>query len=154
MAVEIENVREQCIAAVRARVKIGEISHHFGPHLDKVYAFLRERSELRFAGAHNVFLYRGTDEPRRGGHIAVEFAVQVSRTFDDAGDIFCTATPAGRIATLTHVGPYHLLQRTHLAIQKWCSEKGHALALVDWEIYGDWVEDPARLETKVCYLLR
>ena len=154
MKVEIETVAEQPIAAVIARVPMGEIGAHFRPHLDKVYDFLKTHGDVRLPGAHNVFVYRGKDiHLHKDGKIPVEFAVLVARKFAEDGEVNCSSTPAGRIATATHVGPYSRLSDTHGAIQKWCAQHGHALAGIDWEIYGDWNDDPKKLETKVCYLL-
>jgi hypothetical protein len=39
-------------------------------------------------------------------------------------------------------------------VVRWCAEQGRPLAGPRWEIYGDWREDPAELETEVYYLLR
>jgi effector-binding domain-containing protein len=64
------------------------------------------------------------------------------------------STQAGRVATPLHVGPYDRLSEAHVAIQKWCAENGYVPAGVDWDVYGDWNDDPAKLETRVFYLLR
>ena len=31
---------------------------------------------------------------------------------------------------------------------------GFAFLILSWEIYGDWSDDPSKLETTVAYLLR
>jgi hypothetical protein len=36
----------------------------------------------------------------------------------------------------------------------WCAARGHRLQGTRWEIYGDWADDPAVLETQVSYLIR
>jgi effector-binding domain-containing protein len=151
--VAIETVTEQPLAAVLERVRQRDIGSRVRPNLDTVYAFLREREDLRFPGAHNVLLYRHKDDPRTDGTMHVEYAVQVRRAFERTGDVFASATPAGHIATATHVGPYERLGESHDAVQRWCRTNRHTLAGVDWELYGDWNDDPAKLETKVCYLL-
>ena len=153
MKIEIETVTEQPLAAVLERVRQRDIGTRVRPNLDQVYAFLKEHPDLRFRGAHNVLLYRHKDDPRTDGRMHVEYAVQVRRAFARTGDVFASATPAGRIATATHVGPYERLGDTHGAVQRWCSANGHPLAGIDWEIYGDWTDDPTKLETTVCYLL-
>ena len=100
-----------------------------------------------------MLLYRHKDDPRTDGKMHVEYAVQVRQPFARTGEVFASATSAGRIATATHVGSYERLGDTHDAVQRWCRANGHALAGIDWEIYGDWTDDPTKLETKVCYLL-
>jgi hypothetical protein len=153
MKVQIETVTEQPLAAVLERVQQRDIGTRVRPNLDQVYAFLKEHPDLRFPGAHNVLLYRHKDDPRTDGRMHVEYAVQVRRAFSRTGDVFASATPAGLIATATHVGPYERLGDTHGAVQRWCSANRHGLAGIDWEIYGDWTDDATKLETKVCYLL-
>ena len=153
MKIEIETVTEQPLAAVLERVRQRDIGTRVRPNLDHVYAFLKEHPDLRFQGAHNVLLYRHKDDPRTDGRMHVEYAVQVRRAFARTGDVFASATPAGRIATATHVGPYERLGDAHGIVQRWCSANHHRLAGIDWETYGDWTDDPTKLETTVCYLL-
>jgi hypothetical protein len=43
---------------------------------------------------------------------------------------------------------------THDAILAWTRANGRALARRSWEIYGDWSDDPAKVETTICYLLK
>ena len=59
------------------------------------------------------------------------------------------STQAGRVATPLHVGPYDRLSEALVAIQAWCAENGYAPAGVDRDVYGDWNDDPAKLETRV-----
>jgi effector-binding domain-containing protein len=49
----------------------------------------------------------------------------------------------------THRGPYDGLAAAHRAVLNHCANEGLALSGTRWEIYGDWEEDPARLETQV-----
>ena len=41
-----------------------------------------------------------------------------------------------------------------MAVREWCAEQGHTLAGPNWEVYGDWTDNPAELRTDVFYLLR
>ena len=136
------------LAAVRRRVAIGGVGPAWRPALDQVWAFLRTQPGLRTDG-HNVFLYH---------HVArvvvtVDFGVQVARPFDGDGDVRCVATPAGRVASTVHRGPYDRLGDAHAAVAAWCEGSARAIGAASWEIYGDWSDDPAKLETQVVYLL-
>ncbi len=133
MTIEIEMVTEQSLAAVLERVRQRDIGTRVRPNLDQVYAFLKEHADLRFPGAHNVLLYRHKDDPRTDGRMHVEYAVQVRQAFARTGEVFASATPAGRIATATHVGPYERLGDTHEAVQRWCRANRHAPAGIEWE---------------------
>ena len=50
-----------------------------------------------------------------------------------------------------HRGPYGRLDDAHRAIRNWCTTMGLRPTKVRWEIYGDWTQDEAQLETEVWY---
>ncbi len=56
---------------------------------------------------------------------------------------------AGRAARALHVGPYSELHRTYSELHAWCRREGLRLASQSWEIYGDWQDDPSKLETEL-----
>src|SRR5439155_11276741 len=143
-------VSAQTIAAVQRRVRIGEVARAWKPALDLVWEFLRQHEGLRTDG-HNCFLYR---HPALGeAEMVVDFGVQVVRPFQDAGEVICTETPAGEVAVTTHIGSYGKLAAAHEAINSWRAATGRAFGACSWEIYCDWTDDEAKLETQVVYLL-
>jgi GyrI-like small molecule binding domain len=146
--VEEHEVGAQWIAAVHARLPIGGVAGAFRQPLDRVWAFLRAHPGLRTDG-HNLFLYHHGAR----GELSVDFGVQVVRPFDGDGDVQCIATPAGRVASTVHRGPYDRLGDAHAALVAWCEHGGRAVGDASWEIYGDWSDDPALLETTVVYRL-
>jgi len=148
--VVLEDVAARPLAAVHARVPVGQVADAWRPALDQVWAFLRSRDGLRTDG-HNIFVYRHPAEP--GAPMDVDFGVEVSRPFTPSGDVGFTHTPAGRVASTVHVGPPDDLAGANAAIEAWCAANGHALAGVSWEIYGDPGDDPAGFEVQVLYLL-
>lgn len=148
-----EQVTEQTIAAVRATVMLSNIANSFRDPLDKVWNFLRQQDGLHIHGL-NTFIYRSDETKNASGGIQVDFGVQVTRPFASEGDVMCLTTPAGLAAATVHRGAYSRLGQTHAAVRAWCDANGHAPAGVNWEIYGNWNNDPARLETRVSYLLR
>jgi effector-binding domain-containing protein len=89
--------------------------------------------------------------------INLEAGVEITAEFRGAGRVLRSATPAGNVATTTHLGPYDSLYRAHDAIHRWCRGHGHAMAGPSWEVYGHWVADwntdPSRIRTDVVYLL-
>lgn len=99
---------------------------------------------------------------RKGGpdlNIALYGTFDENDTFDlDCGVVTTTepngATPAGTIATTTHIGPYSGLNEAHRALHAWVREQGHRIAGPSWEIYGHWTDDPSQLRTDIFYLLR
>jgi len=145
-----KTVSSQPLAAVRRCVRIGDIGRAWKPALDLVWEFLDRHEGLRTDG-HNCFVYH---HPAQGElAMEVDFGVQVIRTFQDAGEVVCTETPAGEVVLTTHIGSYGKLAAAHQAIQSWRTATDRVFAGCSWEIYGDWTDDEAKLETQVVYLL-
>src|SRR5262245_37243718 len=143
-------VSAQPLAAVRRRVRIGDVGRTWKPALDLVWEFLRRHEGLR-AGGHNCFLYHHA----ANGEAVMDanFGVQVIRPFDDEGEVICTETPAGEVVMTTHIGSYAGLAAAHNALHSWRAASGRAFGAYSWEIYGDWTDDETKLETQVIYLL-
>ncbi len=85
--------------------------------------------------------------------IHLEVGVEVFEPFEGDERVSSSSTPAGTVATTVHMGAYDRLHEAHVAIRQWCSENGHTLAGPNWEVYGHWDDDPAKLRTDVFYLL-
>jgi hypothetical protein len=148
MSVEVRTVPARLLAAVHRSVRPGEVGGAWGPALDQVWAFLRATPGLRTDG-HNVFLYRPA-----GGLLECDFGVEVTRAFEPSGEVRLVETPAGRVASALHVGPYGRLMEAYGAIDAWIAANGEQAGGVSWELYGDWSDDPSKLETRVELLLR
>ena len=146
--VVIQTVPEQIIAASRQRTTYAAVSREIGPLLAHPWAFLKERPELQMHG-RNVAIYWGASTEG-----SIEVGVEVSARFEDQAEVFCSATPAGSVATCLHIGPYDQLNKAHEAVHHWCAAAGRELATPSWELYGHWEEDPAKLRTDVLYLLK
>lgn len=145
-----KTVSSQPLAAVRRRVRIGDVASAWKPALDLVWEFLGGHEGLRTDG-HNCFLYH---HPASGeAAMVVDFGVQVVRPFQDAGEVVSTQTPAGEVVMTTHIGSYGKLAAAHEAINSWRAATGRAFGAYSWEIYGDWTDEEAKLETQVVYLL-
>ncbi|MGC1686401.1 MAG: GyrI-like domain-containing protein [Candidatus Acidiferrales bacterium] len=147
--VVVEAAQTEFVAAVRATVPIGDIARAWKPALDQVWAFLKTHSELR--PGHNLFLYHHAE--RRNEPMNIDFGVQVARPFEREGDVRCIETPAGEVARTVHIGPYDRLTDAHNALHAWCDRHHRKIGRVSWEVYGDWNNDSALLETKIKYLL-
>lgn len=148
--VSVQVVPSRMLAAVRRKVRIGEVASAWKPALDQVWEFLKQHPGLRSDG-HNIFLYH--HPANREAPMDVDFGVEVTRAFERTGEVFSTETPAGRVATALHVGPYERFRETHDAIHAWARANRETFAGKSWEIYGDWGDDPEKLETRIEYLL-
>jgi effector-binding domain-containing protein len=149
--VQVEVVSPRLLAAVEREVAAGHVREVWRPALDQVWTFLRSQPGLRTDG-HNIFLYHHPN--KNGDPMHADFGVEVTREFDRSGEVRPVTTPSGEAAAVRHIGPYGRLAEAHRAVHEWAKESGRALAGTSWEIYGDWNEDPAKLDTLVMYLLR
>jgi effector-binding domain-containing protein len=147
--VVVEPAHAELIAAVRATVPRGGISRAWKPALDQVWAFLKTNRELR--PGHNFFLYHHPQ--RRNEPMNIDFGVQVARRFEPQDNVRCVQTPSGEVARTVHVGPYDRLSDAHNALSDWCATHNRTIGPTSWEVYGDWNNDPALLETTIKYLL-
>jgi effector-binding domain-containing protein len=143
--VQTIKVEPQTTAVVRRRASADELATVVPQGCGEVWTFIRS-SGLPHPG-RNLAVYLD-------GEINLEVGVEVSQPFAGNDQVVCSSTPAGLVATTAHLGPYHRLGEAHAAICKWCEENGHALAGPNWEVYGHWDDDPAKLRTDVFYLLR
>ena len=142
--VSVKTAVAQPTAVVAAATTWEEFPTLWRTLLDEVYAFVRAGGATQ--DGRNVMLYRD-DVPN------VEVGVQVTAPFEPAGRVVPSVLPGGEVASTVHRGPYDVLGEAHVALRAWCASHNHALTGIRWEIYGDWREDPADLETEVCYLL-
>jgi effector-binding domain-containing protein len=147
--VVVETTPAEPMAAVRAKVTISNIAQAWKPALDQVWTFLKANGGL--GPGHNLFLYHHPE--RRDEAMDIDFGVQVAHLFESEGNVQCIKTPAGEVARTVHIGPYDKLGDAHNAIHAWCAANNRKIAQASWEIYGDWSDDPALLETTIKYLL-
>jgi effector-binding domain-containing protein len=114
--------------------------------LDVVWPVLREQGVRT---DHNVVVYRGG----AGGTLTVDVGVETLTSFEDRGEVRHVLTPSGEVATTAHFGEYSDMGRAYAALERWCADHSRSPAGVNWEVYGDWEEDPAKRRTDVYFLL-
>jgi effector-binding domain-containing protein len=149
--VQIEHLTPRWLAAVRRTALPRDTPRLVRRALDLVWAFLAKHPGLRTDGP-NVFLYHDLRWPE--GWARIDFGVEVTRRFDSEGEVRCVETPAGEAAVLGHRGPYGELPKAHAALRVWCAANKRTIGAHILEVYGDWSEDPSKLETTIQYLLR
>ena len=151
MSVEIENVSERPVVAIRRRMRQPEIATGFRAPLDEVW-----RSCASTPSYVPTTTCSSITRPRNAPARWTSTSASRSRQpFAAEGEVRCVTMPAGRAATMHACRPRTTgwSRRTQKS-QRWCAANGHALAGVSWEIYGHWNDDPSKLETRVGYLLQ
>jgi hypothetical protein len=113
VSVNVQTVHPRMLASVRREVAPGAVGSAWGPALGKVWEFIRSQPGLRTDG-HNIFLYHHPKQP--GAPILCDFGVEVTRTFETAGEVHATETPGGEAAVAVHRGPYNRMNEAHNAI--------------------------------------
>jgi effector-binding domain-containing protein len=151
VSVNVQTVHSRKLAAVRREVVPGAVGSAWAPVVGKVWDFLRSQPGLRTDG-HNIFLYHHPKQP--SAPILCDFGVEVTRTFETAGEVYATETPGGEAAVAVHRGPYNRMNEAYNAIEKWMAANRRESAGHSWEIYGDPTPDPADTETTVVHLLK
>lgn len=152
VSVSVEIVQPMPLAAVRRRIAIDCLGSIWGPASEQVWAFLRANAEVRAPNGHNVFLYHHPEQ--RDLPMDVDFGVQANGAFEASGEVRYVETPGGEVAHAIHAGEYARLHESHDAITAWARAEGRAFAGQSWEVYGDWSDDVAKLETSIFYLLQ
>jgi effector-binding domain-containing protein len=146
-AVQLQRHESVPLAVIRRHVRASELARVVPECCGLVWNAVRAQQAR--AGRH-VALYWD-------GGIRLEAGVELQGPFAVQGEVVLSATPAGDVAVVTHLGPYGGLGAAHDAVQQWCREHHHRLVGPSWEIYGhwqpEWNADPSQIRTDVCYLV-
>ena len=109
--VQVMQVGPQPIAVVRRRAKSEQLATVVPKSCGDVWNFIRSAHIER--PGRNIAVYLDCNE----GEINIEVGVEVTHQFTGDGEVVCSATPAGTVATTVHVGPYDRLGDAHSAIR-------------------------------------
>ena len=147
-SISIVDASPRPIAVVRVTTVLSTWPREFMHTLDKVYEAVKA-GHVQQSG-QNVMVYR----PRDTHLVDIDCGVETAARFEPIGEVVYSETPSGLAVAIAHVGPYEQLRTSHAALIEWSHQNGHQLTGTCWEIYGDWDDDPGKLETTVMYLLR
>lgn len=145
LQVELHELPPTPIAVLRREVPASALSRVVPECCGLVWKALRAQSAQ---AGRNVAVYWD-------GAIRLEAGVEVMGPFTEQDGVVRSATPGGRVAVVTHLGPYGGLGQAHAAVRDWAKTNGHRLAGPNWEVYGHWQDawnaNPSLIRTEVCY---
>lgn len=153
--VEVTRVEAIPTAVIRQVVPQPELPVFLPAACGEVWDFFRKNPGLPRPGRHMALYMDYT-----GGTGTVEAGAEIPEPLPSAaesGRIRGSSLPAGRVATVTHFGPYPGLSAAHAALRNWCLANGFPPSDTGWEIYGHWEEawnhNPSQIRTDVFHLL-
>jgi effector-binding domain-containing protein len=146
-AVQLQQLKSVPVAVIRRQANASQLSRIVPECCGLVWNEVRAQQAK---AGRNVAIYWD-------GSIRLEVGVELNGPFTERGGIVLSATPAGAVASATHLGPYSGLGAAHEAVHQWCKANNHRLAGPSWEIYGHWQSewnvDPSQIRTDVFYLV-
>lgn len=144
--VRTETAAPRLLAAVSTTTTPQELGRAIIALLDQVWPVVRAQGVV---AGHNVVIYDG----RGAGSLQIHAGVEVTSEFAETGAVRRRETPAGEVATITHLGAYNEMTPTYTAMQDWLAAHGRRGAGPSWEVYGDPADDPAQTRTDIYVLL-
>lgn len=145
--VRISRAGPRMLAAVRTATTRERLGADIVRLLDMVWPVLREQG---VPTGHNVVMYQVGE----GGTFTIDAGVEVLADFAGRGEVRSISTPSGDVVTTAHYGEYSAVGPAYAALERWCAGNGREPAGVNWEVYGDWEDDPAKRRMDVCFLLK
>jgi effector-binding domain-containing protein len=145
--VQVQHLASVPVAVIQSQVRASELARVVPEGCGLVWNAVRAQQAK--AGRHVAIYWDGS--------IRLEVGVELLGPFAEDGTVVRSATPAGAVASVTHLGPYGALRFAHEAVRAWCASNARRLAGPSWEIYGHWMPEwnanPAQIRTDVYYLL-
>jgi effector-binding domain-containing protein len=146
-AVQLQQLNSVPLAVIRRQASASELSRLVPVCCGLVWNEVRAQQAK---AGRNVAVYWDAS-------IRLEVGVELLGPLTERGEVVLSATPAGAVASATHIGPYSGLGSAHDAIHRWCKANNRTFAGPSWEIYGhwqpEWNTDQSQIRTDVYYQL-
>jgi effector-binding domain-containing protein len=146
-AVQLQQLASIPIAVISRQAKASELSRIVPDCCGQVWNEVRAQQAK---AGRNIAVYWDDS-------IRLEVGVELLGPFTEHGEVVLSATPAGPVASATHIGPYSGLGAAHDAVHQWCRANNRSLAGPSWEIYAhwqhEWNTDPSLIRTDVYHQL-
>ncbi|HEX5050321.1 MAG TPA: GyrI-like domain-containing protein [Planctomycetota bacterium] len=136
----------QPVASIRVKCKPSEISATLAVVLPEVMAHLNATGAKMAGAPFSRYHTMGTDE------IDLEAGIPVQKPIEEKGRVKNSELPAGKVATVWHIGPYDKLGSAHEALAAFAASKHLAVNGGPWEVYWTdpgMVPDSAKWRTQL-----
>ena len=127
--VELKEIEAQPVAIARAETTPDKIGATFGELIAEVSASLARRGIPTTGPAFGRYFDYSKD------HVDMAVGFPVAASVEDDGRVVAGELPGGRVAVVTHAGPYKQLGGAYRAIEAWIAEHGVASSGPPWEVY-------------------
>jgi effector-binding domain-containing protein len=128
-AVEVKEIEAQPIVIARTETTPDKIGPTYGELIAEVSASLARRSIPTAGPSFGRYFDYSND------HVDMAVGFPVEGAVEDDGRVVAGELPGGRVAVVTHVGPYTRLGGAYRAIKAWMAEHGAATGGPPWEVY-------------------
>ena len=126
-------IESQPIVGIRTTTSMEEIAQAIGALFGEVMDYLNQNG-LSPAGMPFT-IYHEMDRDR----LDMECGMPVASAVEGTERVRSGELPAGKMVTVTHMGPYEQLGQTWSALKDWMEKQGLQAAGAPWEVY---VTDP------------
>ena len=123
----------------------------FMESFDAVEAHLEAQNIER--SGHRVGFYQNVRTENGEMTFDCVIGVEVPDDSVESDTVKLHQTPTGTAATAVYWGDYSDMHEVHEAIQQWCKTNNHDFG-DNWEVYGDWDNEPSKRRTDVFYQLK
>jgi len=135
---------------VRTRSSVQNLPQILGPNFVKIRQYIESSGE-QMAGAPFVAYYNMDMQD-----LDIEIGIPVSKKLPDKDEIKACEMPAGKYATVVHIGPFSEMEPTYNALTEWIAKNGYEATGVAYEVY---IDDPqktsmAELKTQILFPLK
>lgn len=127
--VEVKEIEAQPVVVARAETTPNRIGATFAELAGEVAGSLGRRSIPTSGPPFGRYFDYSRD------HVDMAVGFPVTGPVEDDGRVVASELPSGRVAVVTHVGPYTQLGGAYRAIEAYVSEHGHESAGPPWEVY-------------------
>jgi effector-binding domain-containing protein len=148
---ELEQQAAQPALTMRLRTAVQDLPRVFGETYGAIMQYLGELGEhpagMPFAAYYN---YANMDMQ----DLDVEIGFPVARKIAGKDGIRASELPAGKVASVMHIGPYDQVGPAYEALTQWVKEQGYESTGVAYEFYYSPPETPPEeTRTKIAFPL-